>query len=376
MVAPTVRRVLSRRALSILPVLLLVAGLAAVVSPAPPAQAAQPVPGHTRLAPDTVRTNTPRITTGEITDLAYIGTRVFVAGTFTSLRNNAGTTTKSYAQPYLASFNLTTGLVDTGFRPVFAGGEVVEIEPTPDGTKLIAVGRFNTVNGVTKRKIVALNPTTGATITGFTAQADAVTTSVEATNTTVYVGGQFTTINGTARRGLAALNATTGAVVAGFQNDLSGGIGVNGAMTVQALALTPDDSKLLVVNTARQIAGQDRYGIGIISTTTNQLLPWRTRLWEDNLAFVGGITRIFAGAIAPNGQYFVVSSGSGGDRPPISDTAVAFPVAGGDNTQPLWVSRHFDSVYSVAITEKAVYVGGHFQFEESPTATQPWPGLD
>ncbi len=72
----------------------------------------------------------------------------------------------------------------------------------------------------------------------------------------------------------------------------------------------------------------------------------------------------------------MVTSGSGGDRPPINDTAVAFPVAGNDNVQPLWVSRHFDSVYSVAITERAVYVGGHFGFEESPTAPDPWPGLD
>jgi trimeric autotransporter adhesin len=100
------------------------------------------------------------------------------------------------------------------------------------------------------------------------------------------------------------------------------------------------------------------------------------RLWDDNLQFVGGIQRVYAGDIAPNDQYFVVGSGSGGDRPPINDTAIAFPVAGGDVVQPLWVSRHFDSVYSVAITERAVYVGGHFGFQESLTAPDPWPGLD
>ena len=72
----------------------------------------------------------------------------------------------------------------------------------------------------------------------------------------------------------------------------------------------------------------------------------------------------------------MVTSGSGGDRPPINDTAVAFPIAGGDDVEPLWVSRHFDSVYSVAITEKAVYIGGHFSWNESPTAPDPWPGLD
>ena len=65
------------------------------------------------------------------------------------------------------------------------------------------------------------------------------------------------------------------------------------------------------------------------------------------------------------------ASGSGGDRPPINDTAIAFPITGGDNVQPLWISRCFDSVYSVAITEKAVYIGGHFSWNESPTANQP-----
>ena len=139
--------------------------------------------------------------------------------------------------------------------------------------------------------------------------------------------------------------------------------------------LTPDLGTLMVVHTGRQIAGQDRYGVGLISTQTNQLLPWRTRLWEDNLQFVGGIQRAYAGAIAPNGEYFVVTSGSGGDRPPISDTAVAFPIDGGDLVEPLWVSRMADSVYSVAISDVAVFVGGHFNMLESPTASDPWPGL-
>ena len=30
----------------------------------------------------------------------------------------------------------------------------------------------------------------------------------------------------------------------------------------------------------------------------------------------------------------------------------------------------------MAISEKAVYIGGHFAWNESPTAPDPWPGLD
>ena len=161
-----------------------------------------------------------------------------------------------------------------------------------------------------------------------------------------------------------------------FDNQLSGGIGTNGVLTVQTLKLTHDNSKLVVVHTARKIDGQDRYGVGIIGTTSKQLLPWRTRLWDDNLQYVGGIQRIYGGDIAPDDSYFVVTSGSGGDRPPVNDTAIAFRFGGGDNRQPMWISRAFDSVYSVAITEEAVYIGGHFQWNESPTAPDPWPGLD
>jgi hypothetical protein len=367
----------STRSLAIVAaVAIVLATLALGFVAAPPAGAAQPAPGHTGLVPSTPRTNTPRISTGEIWDIEVVGQRVFIAGTFSSLQNTTGNTAV-VNQRYLASYNYQTGLIDTGFRPTFGGGGGVNaVEASPDGTKLYVAGSFNTINGVTKRKIASISLTTGAPVAGFTANAGAQATALAATNSTLYVGGNFQTVNGTARVGLAAVSGTTGAVVAGFVNNMSGGIGVNGLLTVQQLKLTHDDTKLLVVHTGRKIADQDRYGVGLISTQTNQLLPWRTRLWDDNLQFVGGIQRIYAGDIAPNDQYFVVGSGSGGDRPPINDTAIAFPVAGNDNVEPLWVSRHFDSVYAVAITERAVYVGGHFGFQESPTAPDPWPGLD
>jgi hypothetical protein len=254
---------------------MLVLGIAA----APPAGAAQPVPGHTGLVPNKPRTNTPLISTGEIWDIGVSGTRVYVAGTFSSLQNPGGTTVN---QRLLAAFNINTGQIDTAFRPTFSGGGVNAVEASPDGTKLYIAGSFNTVNGVTKRKIASISPATGATVAGFTANAGAQATALAVTNTTVYAGGQFATVNGAPRVGLVAVNSTTGALIPGFVNDISGGIGVNGLLTVQQLKLTHDDSKLLVVHTGRKIAGQDRYGVGLINTQNNQLLPWRTRLWDDN----------------------------------------------------------------------------------------------
>jgi len=345
----------------------------------------QPVPGHTRLVPDKPRTNTPRISSGEIWDMEVVGTgnnaRVFIAGSFTSAANTIAPTT-TVNQPFLLAYYLNSGLIDTTFRPTFGGGGVAAVEATPDGTKLFVGGDFNTVGGVARQKVASLNLTTGAPIStfAFTQSTNNAVTALAASNSTLYVGGRFSRINGQLRTGLAAANTASGAVDMSFDNQLAGGIGVNGQLGVPQLKLTHDETKLLVVHTGRQIDGQDRYGMGIIDTATKELLPWRSRLWDNFLASVGGVTRIAAGDIAPDDSYFVVSSGSGGDRPPISDTAVAYPLTAASlqdpDVQPLWISRAFDSIYSLAITEVAVYIGGHFGFIESPTADDPWPGLD
>ena len=79
----------------------------------------QPVPGHTRLVPDKPRTDTPRISNGEIWDIEVVPqlNRVFIAGSFTSIQNNTSNNTTTYNQAGLASYNLTTGLVDTQLPP-------------------------------------------------------------------------------------------------------------------------------------------------------------------------------------------------------------------------------------------------------------------
>jgi PKD repeat protein len=333
-----------------------------------------PTPGHSTLVPDTPRTDQPTITDGEIWDIEVVGNRVYVAGTFTAIRqpNNGAI----ISQPYLAAYNWSTGQVDTGFRPTFTNGEVDAVEATPDGTKLYVAGNFGTVNGQTKKAIARLDPATGAPIAGFTANANGKVNELAVTNTTVYAGGRFTTINGVPRSALAAVDGVTGVVRTDFVNNITGGIGTNGDLAVQRLKLTHDEGRLLVVHTGRQVNGQDRYGVAIIDTRTGKLTPWKTMLWQDNLQFVGGIQRAYGGDISPDDSYFVVTSGSGGDRPPINDTVIRFNLNDDPNAQPVWITRQFDSTYSVAITEAGIYVGGHFQWSESATAPIPWPGLD
>ena len=341
----------------------------ALLAPVTAAQATGPV-GHTTVVPDIPRLDTPRITDGAVEDMVQWGDLVILAGNFQQVEYGNGQTIN---QPFLVAYDIETGIVDLGFRPSF-DRSVNAIVVSADGEHLFAVGLFNTVNGESRRKIVKLD-SAGNVVDGFVADANARASAVAVSSDgdSVYVGGFFATINGTPRGLFAELDAETGAV-GPLDLPITEGIGVSGTLKVQSLLLTPDDETLVVVHTGNRVDGELRQAIALVDTNTNTLLPWQTDVYTENLPRVGGVLRITEGDISPDGSYFVVVSGSGGDRPPINDTAIAWPVAGGAGVEPIWVSRHFDSLFTVAITEVAIYIGGHFRWQEAPGSTDPWPG--
>ncbi len=330
---------------------------------------AEPVLAHPATVPERPRLNATRVLDGSVDDIEQVGNLIVMGGTFTRLRDIDGTIV---TQAYLAAYNKDTGALVRTFNPVI-DRPVYDLAPSPDGTAVYVVGEFSVVDGVTKRKIVKLTAA-GDVVAGFTAQADSRVSDVVATGTRVYVGGRFSTINGVGATRLGALDATTGAIDPAFNFPLTDGVGINGEATTSALDLSADGQTLLVAHTARFIAGQIRVGLALITLgATPTLRPWRTRLYENNLANVIFV-RITSAAISADGSYIVVGN-TGGDRPPTNDTVIRFPTTGnGDDVAYTWVSRHFDSVYAVAISNNAVYVGGHFQFQEAPNSPEPWPG--
>lgn len=329
---------------------------------------AEPAVGHTALVPERPRLNVTRVLDGEVSDIELIGNRVILAGTFTQLKDTDGTV---ITQKYLAAYDQNTGAMDRSFNPVI-DRVVADVAVAPDASAIYAVGEFNTIDGVTKRKIARLTPG-GDLVAGFTAQANNRVADVAAAANRVFVGGRFTDINGTMRQHLAALNPATGAVDTTFDIPLTVGLGFLGEISTAGLDLSADGSTLLVAHSAALMAGQPRYGVGLITLgATPSLSAWRTRLYENNLTNIE-VVRITNAAISPDGSYLVLTN-SGGDKPPTNDTVIRFSTAVSDDVQAAWVSRHFDSVYALAITEQAVYVGGHFQFQEAPGAPDPWPG--
>ena len=143
-----------------------------------------------------------------ILDIAQIGNRIYVAGTFTGFRPTRNGALTRHAN--LAAFDANTGAPLWSFKPVL-NGTVRTLAISPDGSRLYAGGSFTTVNGQPRRGMVALTAA-GAVDTNWRADATGgEVRSIVATGSYLYTGGSFTAINGQARARLARLKRTNGA---------------------------------------------------------------------------------------------------------------------------------------------------------------------
>ena len=84
------------------------------------------------------------------------------------------------------------------------------------------VGRFTTVNGVTRNRVAAFTIATGA-LTSFNPNVNSTVLGAAATATTLYIGGNFTSVNGVTRQGGAAITIATNTVT-GYAPVQAGGV--------------------------------------------------------------------------------------------------------------------------------------------------------
>ena len=131
------------------------------------------------------------------------------------------------------------------------------------------------------------------------------------------------------------------------------------------MAVTSDGSRLMLVYNAAKIGGLSRQGVAQVDLTTNpvSVSAWSTTLYDYECKATVPRPLMRYIAISPDDSYAVVVT-SGDNFPPGCDTAVAFPIAAAGAVQPIWVSKMRDTLESVAISESAVDVGGHFRWAD------------
>ena len=96
-------------------------------------------------------------TNGWVQDMKVSGSRLFLSGTFSTL--------KAVARTGFGAVNVTSGGLDANVVPVFSDPisntlQVQKFDITPDGTRAVVLGTFSKVNNLDRRFLVVLDLTT------------------------------------------------------------------------------------------------------------------------------------------------------------------------------------------------------------------------
>ncbi|WP_331953118.1 PKD domain-containing protein [Pengzhenrongella sp.] len=329
---------------------LLVAGLA-VAGPQAPAVAdtAPTDPG----TPATVSSDSlPTVQVdGVVWSQIIVGNTVYVAGQFTTARPaGAAPGTLTVRRSNLLAYSLTTGALLTTWAPALNGPAYV-ITASPDKTRLYIGGNFTTVNGAAQARFVVLDRATGKRVDGFTVGANAAVRAIASTPSTIYLGGNFNAVAGATRYRLAALSATTGSL-------LSWAVSAQSAQ-VDALVLSPDQSRLIVGGRFTMLGGVAAPGSGAVSASTGAVLPWAANTVIKNWGYGAGITSLVTDGtlIYGSGFAFIRDTSSAGN---LEGVFAADPMTG----EIVWVEDCHGDTYSVFATpgKDTVYGAGHAHY--------------
>ncbi|MCG5215134.1 hypothetical protein [Streptosporangium sp. KLBMP 9127] len=343
---------------------------ALTVIPSGIATAAAPPPGATSLkvahskvvSADPVG-HTPHVLDGIVNAIALVGRTVVVGGDFSQVR--AARLGPTLDRDNLFAFDLVTGQILPDFAPG-ADGPVHALAPGADDTVYVG-GAFASIDHGGSRALTRLRLADGAPAPGFAprvAGGSVFTLAVQ--NGKLYAGGDFNRVGRFPRLAIAALDPATGAADPGFT--ITPDEPRRGQYKVYALAASP--TRLAVLGSFGTLDDLPRGQLGLIdiSRPAAKVAPWRTDAYATNCkdafpTYVRGVD------FSPAGDYFVVvtTGGRGGSRK-LCDTAARFETfSRGDTIKPTWVNHTGgDSLYSVAVTGAAVYVGGHQRWLDNP----------
>jgi hypothetical protein len=271
---------------------------------------------------------------GRVAVVVISGTTAYLGGKFTSMRpagNPAGTgeVTRNHA----AAINLTTGALLPWNPNVNGLVEAIKVDPINHIVYL--GGGFGTVNGsVSRKKIAAVNDSTGAVIKGFKTTVNGEVRGIELSNGQLYLGGAFTL----PRPNAASVNPATGAFNSAWAPTTDG--------PVDAITTTQDGSNKIVIGGAfNTLNGVPQNAIGAVDPTSGATLPWA---WQgphrgtfrpfDVVSFYTDSSGVYAAGTGNGGT--VVKSDSSGN--------IIWQAGGNGNT------------VGVAVVDGIAYIAGHF----------------
>jgi PKD repeat protein len=280
-----------------------------------------------------------------------VGGTVYVAGQFTTARPaGAAAGTSTVARSNLLAYDLATGTLIDSWKPVLNGPAYV-ITASLDGTRLYVGGDFTYVNGSPQNRIVVLDRASGLRVSGFTVGANAAVRAITSTPSTIYFGGNFNTVGGVTHYRLAAMSATTGGLLSWKASAQSA--------QVQALLLSPDNSRLIVGGRFTTLNNVAALGSGAVSTSTGEVLPWAANAVIKDWGYAAGIMSLVTDGtlVYGSGFAFIKDSNSAGN---LEGVFAADPMTGAI----VWIEDCHGDTYSVYPNpgKDSVYSVGHVHY--------------
>ncbi|MBW6432167.1 delta-60 repeat domain-containing protein [Actinoplanes hulinensis] len=317
---------------------------------------------------------TPHVLDGTVWSLALVGDTVVVGGAFTKVADSSRRQT--YERKNIFAFGLHDGVIRT-FSPQ-VDGAIYSLAAGPDHSVYMG-GAFKTVNGAQQRGLARMSVRDGTRYGSFNARVNwGDIRALVSRGERLYAGGTFSAVNGVQRVGLVRLNGETGSVDQGFDARLAGP-GLK-RVRVEHFDVSPDGNRLIAVGAFLRSNGADRTQIAQFNVGGSGagLVNWYTDAFKPT-CMKGFDTYLRQVKFSPDGSYVVVAAtGRASSAQKLCDSAARFEVRATGRLNPTWVQRTGgDSLYAVAITGPAVYLGGHQRWFDNPYGTDgngPGPG--
>ena len=343
-----------------------------VLTVGPPAGASDIA--HTNVASETPATFTPHLYANGFRPYAstinQAGDQMVVGGRFNAVENSARNQT--YTRSNVFAFNRFTGAVNQAFDPVL-NGQVWSV--LGNGDDVYIAGEFSTVNGVTRNRVAKLSVSTGEVDLDFNATAaikGGRATDLELKGGRLWVSGAF-------GRKLVALNPDTGALLPYSTIPVTDPLRYTNRVEVFRFDISPDGTKLVAVGNFQTVDGQRRHRAFMLDLGAGgaTLSPWYyTPLEREcHAAAVAPVYQYYIKDVdfSPNSQFFTFASTGGhrinGEGPGqvLCDSAARFSVSNLSPTVPYWINyTGGDTLHSVIDTGAAVYVQGHSRWLDNP----------
>lgn len=287
--------------------------------------------------------NSPPYFSHEVNALAVSDSIVYVGGYFASiggaLRNNIAALDASTgkATSWNPNANYRIGALLVSDSLIYIAGYVAS--------------SLDSIGGAARRGIAALELSTGHVTNFQTTVGGARPTTVSSmaiSGSTLYVGGNFTFIGGAARKCIAALDAATGETK-GWDPNLIGG---NPARDVfpSVFALAISGSKLFAGGAFSGVGVAARYNIAAFDARSGNLTDWDPSAGGPVYALAVSDSTVYAG-----GDFGGIGGAARHSLAAIN-TSTGMATSWNPN-----IDSPYPFVWSLAVSDSIVYVGGTFQ---------------